>query len=288
MALPDINAQNVINATPDDLKAQGIAKLSTIVSAAGSQIQTIIQPALDKLIVDYLEKFKTQCPDPIILQELTDKRNSIVALLNRIGKTLNIVTISLTGASNALSLIASANIAADAAKIAAQLLAPTNPAILAALPVILNTIDNTKLSFNLDSKYISRISKYQAIIGGTNVVLSIISSSITTAVETLKLIDFELLKCDPNITLSSISSEIEMLSELNFKSTLTQNQTTYKGFVIEIQEVPFDSTVNRKKAVGKNSQGIILIQTELSFTTDPQTLINELKLIIDRDNLKAY
>jgi hypothetical protein len=184
MALPDINAQNVINATPDDLKAQGIAKLPTIVSAAGSQIQTIIQPALDKLIADYLEKFKTQCPDSIILQELADKRNSIVALLNRIGKTLNIVTISLTGVSNALSLIASANIAADAAKIAAQLLAPTNPAILAALPVILNTIDNTKLSFNLDSKYISRINKYQAIIGGTNVVLSIISSSITTAIET--------------------------------------------------------------------------------------------------------
>jgi hypothetical protein len=288
MALPNIDTQIILNATPDNLKAQGIAKLPTIVSAAGSQIQTIIQPALDKLIADYIEKFKTQCPNPIILQELTDRRNSIVTLLNKIGKTLNIVTISLTGASNALSLIASANIAADAAKIAAQLLAPTNPVILAALPVILNTIDNTKLSFNLDPKYTSRINKYQAIIGGTNAVLSIISSSITTVIETLKLIDFELLKCNPNITLSSISPEIQMLSELNFKATQTQNQTTYKGFVIEIQEVPFDSTVNRRKAVGKNSQGIILIQTELSFTSDSQPLINELKLIIDRDNLEAY
>jgi hypothetical protein len=46
--------------------------------------------------------------------------------------------------------------------------------------------------------------------------------------------------------------------------------------------------VNRYRAVGKNQSGIVLIQTELSFTLEPQILINELKLIIDRDNLKAY
>ena len=39
--------------------------------------------------------------------------------------------------------------------------------------------------------------------------------------------------------------------------------------------------------VARNKQGIVLLQTEPSFTQDPKVLVEELKLIIDRDNLKA-
>ena len=58
--------------------------------------------------------------------------------------------------------------------------------------------------------------------------------------------------------------------------------------MIEIETIPYTPTVNRYRAVGKNQSGIVLTQTDLSFTLDPQILINELKLIIDKDNLKAY
>jgi hypothetical protein len=64
-------------------------------------------------------------------------------------------------------------------------------------------------------------------------------------------------------------------------------QSTYQGFTFEIIEKPFSPTVNRKIAQAKNSQGIVLLQTEPSFTQNPQVLIEELKLIINRDNLKA-
>ena len=78
------------------------------------------------------------------------------------------------------------------------------------------------------------------------------------------------------------------LAAILAKSTQAQNETTYKGFNIIIEEVPYTPTVIRRRALGQNQDGITLIQTELSFTTDDQTLINELKLIIDRDNLEAY
>lgn len=61
----------------------------------------------------------------------------------------------------------------------------------------------------------------------------------------------------------------------------------YRGFRFIIEEVPFSPTVNRRRALAQNSDGITLLQTDLSFTSTPDILIQELKLIIDRDNLRA-
>jgi ribonucleoside-diphosphate reductase alpha chain len=61
----------------------------------------------------------------------------------------------------------------------------------------------------------------------------------------------------------------------------------YQGFLFEIMEEPFSPTVTKRKAVAKNKDGIILLQTPSSFTTDNQVLFAELKLMIDKNNLKA-
>ena len=45
--------------------------------------------------------------------------------------------------------------------------------------------------------------------------------------------------------------------------------------------------MTRRKAVAKNNNGIILLSTPLSFTTDNQTLLNQIKLLIDSNDLKA-
>ena len=114
-----------------------------------------------------------------------------------------------------------------------------------------------------------------------------IGGYIKIAIALLNSIDAILNKCSPD-GLTPISKTIQDIAIVQTQAENTQNGTTYNGFILEIEEVPYTDTVTRRRAIGKNNSGITMIQTELSFTTDDQTLINELKFIIDRDNLKAY
>lgn len=286
----DITAEQLSNATPDYIKAQGTDALPQLLMVLGDQIPIIIQPALDALQKELIEKYQNTgtCPDAATLQQSINKRNNAVNSLNRVGKVIDTTTTVLTGISAALSILQGANSSIDASKIAAKIAAALNPALAAALPTVLATLDTAKLNLNLDAEWQSRIKKYKTIVSATSLVLSIINIFVLSSIAALESIDYNLLKCDPNATLDPISNEIKTLSVSQAKASQTINEVTYQGFIIEIVEVPFTDTVTRRKAVGKNSQGIILIETELSFTTVPQVLINELKLIIDRDNLKAY
>ena len=286
----DITAEQLSNATPDYLKAQGTEALPQLIMVLGNQIPVIIQPALNALQKELIEKYQNTgtCPDPATLQQLINKRNNIVSSLNRVGKVIDTTTTILTGISAALSILQGANSSIDASKVAAKIAAALNPALAAALPTVLATLDTAKLSLNLDAEWQSRIKKYKTIVSATSLALSIINLFVLAAIEALNSIDYNLSRCNPNATLNPISNEIKTLAVSQAKANQTINEMTYQGFIIEIEEVPFSDTVTRRKAVGKNSQGIVLIETELSFTTTPQVLISELKLIIDRDNLKAY
>ena len=134
----------------------------------------------------------------------------------------------------------------------------------------------------------SKLNKLKSIIDNTAAPISLTSSFISIAIVSLNSIDNILKQCSPNSTYLAISNDLKNITLRQNIAENTLNQITYKGFVLEIEIVPYTPTVNRRRAIGKNQSGIIMIQTEFSFTTSNQVLINELKLIIDRDNLKAY
>ena len=68
----------------------------------------------------------------------------------------------------------------------------------------------------------------------------------------------------------------------------TTDDNLYKGFRLEIEIRPYTDTVNQNKAVAKNQSGIVTLETDWSFASDPNILIRELQFRIDTENLVSY
>jgi hypothetical protein len=281
-----IDLQLFENSLPDSLKSTGSEKLGQIILEKGIQINDIVQPQLD-LLLSNITLPNDLCLPENQLNEFIIQRNNIVDTLNQINKYLDLTTSAIGITSTTLNtLISTAQTirGLKPAAIAATAASPA-PGPFASLVLQANELlDNLKF----DALGNSKLNKLKVIIDGTAVPISLTSRFISNAITILTSIDIIIKKCSPNSTLSPISQNLIDITEAQLKSSQTTNDITYKGFIIEIEEVPFNDTITRRKAVGKNSQGIPLIETELSFTTNPQILISELKLIIDRDNLKAY
>ena len=282
-----VDSTLIQDATPEDQKSKGTSKLPLLIFSLGSQIPQIIQPSLQGLIQKYIPN-PDICPSSITLNELISQRNNIVVSLNSIGLRVSQLGESITGISNFLNITLGVITTIDTASIIASAAAKLIPLIPGAIPAALNDAQTLIRKITFDQKGNSRLSKVQSSISNSALVISILGTYILKSKELIDQIDNYINQCNINSELEGISKDINDIASAQLQAQQTNNQITYNGFIIEIEEVPFTPTVNRRRALGKNQQGIVLIQSELSFTTDNQTLINELKLIIDRDNLKAY
>jgi len=277
----------IISALPEDQKPKGTAKLPSLLFSLGSQIPQIIQPSLQNLINQYIQDIDI-CPNEVTLNELIAQRNNIAQSLNNIGVRVDQLGSSITGVSNFLTVTLALLTSVDVASVIASAAAKILPVAPGAVPAALNDAQTLIRKTTFDKLGNSKLSKIQGVISSSALVISIVGTYILTAKSLLDIIDSYINKCQLNPNIIPISDTVNSIANAQLQASQTQNQTTYQGFIIEIEEVPYTPTVTRRRAIGKNQTGIILIQTELSFTTNSQTLINELKFIIDRDNLKAY
>jgi hypothetical protein len=165
---------------------------------------------------------------------------------------------------------------------------PSPPGVPGAITALSSDTDDLIRDTTFTNTGAPKLEKIASSVASASLSLSIVNSLILTIILILRSIDAKIQQCDPYATLNPVSDDLIQIAEAQLKAEQTQNQTTYKGFIIDIETVPYTSTVNRRRARGLNQDGIVLIQTELSFTTIDEVLINELKFIIDRDNLKAY
>ena len=285
--LPDIDIQAYKNAIPDSLKPQGSAKLGIIIYNQGKVIQQLLTPIAIKLLNEATSPDGLCVPQPI-LEKIILERNALVIQLNDIGTNLDTITKSITGLNSYFNLAVTIINTISVAKTVVSAAAKVVPLIPGAVPAALSDLEDAKNKLTFTDTGTSKLEKIQLSISTAGISISLVNGFILTIVNILNSLDSILIKCSPNSTFAPISKGIKDSASVQQQAGNTLNQTTYQGFIIEIEEVPYTATVTRRRAIGKNQQGIILTQTELSFTTNPLTLINELKLIIDRDNLKAY
>jgi hypothetical protein len=284
-----IDITTIQNATPSNLKKQGIDKLSDLLIKKGEEIKTQIEPKL----IQEIQKAKDGllCDDINKLNKLIQTRNNIVSKLNGISRFLDQISLAFTGIATLFDLLVLAKSILDVTTLASYIALGFAPVVPGAAITTIGTIQNASDKITYDTLGASRLEKVQNIIGGAAIAIAILSAIIKVVITLLNQLDIELSKCTNLSTLSEVLTPIDQ-NLINISNQVTEaettiNESTYKGFTLTIETIPFTNTVNQYKAIGLNSDGIKLIETPLSFTENNQTLIDELKFIIDRDNLKA-
>jgi hypothetical protein len=297
--LQQVDSTIVEQNIPEELKLKGKAKFGQRILNLGKQTIKLILPKLTSLAKEYalgefeaakaqatspeqIEALKQQfCPSPDVLQGLVNTRNNIVGQLNSIGAKLNTLNFSIGGLQDVTNTLKTLLSTVEATKIgisaAAKLITFALPG---AIPATLNDLET------IDDKILPLLEKNSGNINATAIPIAVVTSIINKIVNALGKLDDLIKLCGPNLTLDSLSDTI--IQTANSQTQADVNDGSYKGFTFTIEEVPFSPTVNRIKAIALNQGGIPLLETPLSFTTNRQTLIDELKLIIDRDDLKAF
>jgi conjugal transfer/entry exclusion protein len=282
----------------EQLIKQSVPSIAQIVEKTG--IKNIGRPNME---------MPGSCVSQEELQNILELRNNILGKLNSVSnkiklliKPLNILSTS----ANALQL--SIDILKDVRKIVSSNRnivsntitppIPSPPGTPGLLVSTLSNLSNTDFKSKeiIDDILKPRLGQFQNKISSISEALDYANSILFKLLNILKSVDQYLAGCNvilpdtlkPNDYINQVNQQYENTQlNPNLDPNVSRSSEIYNGFTLEIIEEPFSSTANRRKAVAKNSQGIILLQTPLTFSTENQVLIAEIKLIIDSNNLKA-
>jgi hypothetical protein len=304
--LTNIDVESLQNSVAEDQKSSGLQRLGELILKQAIKLSKFVLPLVTNLIFEYavdelesaleenqeeIDKKKEELKEKfcnVQLPRIIEFRNNAVEYLNNTGKVLDSFTLGVDfGASFADILDSLVKILKQASfglNQAAKGI-PLVPGIVPAVVNDLNTITDI-IVFKADGT--PNIPPIQSVINQVSPAFATAQSVIVRCVDLLDKLDILITFCDPEAPLTPISDSINNIYENELLAESSENGSTYKGFILEIETRPFTDTVDQNRAVGKNKSDIILISTEYSFASDPQVLIDELKFIIDRDNLKAY
>ena len=233
------------------LAAFGISKASEALTKQFSDVNVTCPTNLDEL------------------NRLIEKKNKLVKALNNIYNFLNGVRVGVA------------------------ILDGTLTAAEIALPILIaaSSVPGAPGSTSTPIEEIKRqLKKYKLISSTTLIVLTILISILQQVLAYLALLDQAIGKCAIEGALPQ-----EQLTDDLLASTEEQSQqlspvvTNVNDFEMSVIPVEGDTNeeLKRRRAVARNSQGIIMLQGEPSYSSNDQILIDELVFYIQQNDLKA-
>ena len=226
-------------------------------------------------IVKLSQKNQKICPTRNLLLANIAKRNRIVKQLNQI-----FVTISLnTALATALTLIAN------------QFRAGRLTIASLPLPLISQPYSTVSFLQQIQAALKELEEQNKELNKQILVALIFLVASLIIILSLLKGIDQLTQECaqEEDIDLEPVSQELTALTnEASEEGVVSVNNIN--GFTLEVQTMDQNAVgkLKRRQAIGKNSQGIVLVKGDPSFSSSDQILINELAFYIQSNNLKAF
>ena len=241
-------------------------KLATIVSQ-----RTELEDLVDKtnIIID-------QANTPETIAAAINLRNNVVALINN----------SIRKLENLQSLLGTISIVLTVSSTLLNVLGLTTPL------TAISTLPGTPVIMGIHDKLRDKIIALDKLITSLSAVLAIATVLLENEIIALNELIDRLRQVSSLLdgkTLTGLDSQ--QLTDLT-RSLLTDTQfPPYKGFNFKIKEEQNQAFVvkgnKRHYAVAIDRDGVEVLKSDLSFTLDPNDLVEQLKLVIDQKNLQG-
>jgi hypothetical protein len=242
---------------------------------AGKLASILSQRGKLEVLVDQVNAYIDQANTPETIVIATNLRNNTITLINNsIGKlsSLQKIISQISTYITIFSLIV---------------------AVLSAIPIPTAVPPGIGIPVNLIIRIVKTLERANKLILALNVVLAI--SSVVLENEISKLNDLiDRIKDISQLLDIKTSTNLDQQQLTDLTSSIFNNTDQfeeYKGFRFKIKEEQNKAFVVkgniRHFAVAINRDGTEVLKSELSFTLDPQDLVDQLKLIIDQRNLQG-
>jgi len=241
-----------------------------------------INPQTLAPIINELKEY-ISCPNEQIITQLVNKRNSVATQINNLYQNVKVINKTTESVNTVINAIQVGITAVQAIPYPATGIPP-----LGLPPLTTGVIETIGASADLLQ---TNLNRSRIILSSLNITAAAFGSLLGSALNLLNVLDILIQQCAQNqdIPFTQINNEINLLNNQSQEIEQTQNNSTYKGFKLELQlDKDNQNTYPRRFAQALNKQGTPVLKTEPSFASNPQILIDQLKFIIDTNpNLTA-